>query len=274
MSKQSPPMPFPVLEQDALRARKFRTSRTIAALVLREMSTTYGRDPGGYLWAIVEPVAGLFLISVVFSYLFRSPPLGTSFPLFYATGYLPFMMFNDVANKMATSVNFSRPLLAYPAVTFLDALVARFLLNVLTHLMVGYIVFTTLIFVFGARVEIDLSAILTGYLMGAALGIGIGTLNCYLMTTFPIWERSWQILTRPLFIISGIFFLFGDLPAGAQDILWYNPLIHFVGMTRSGFFAAYQDDYISITYVAVIATLTFSLGLLLLWRNHRRLMES
>lgn len=262
------------LRQDALRARSFRTPRTIMALILREMSTTHGRSPGGYLWAIVDPVAGLLVLSAVFALAFASPPLGNSFPLFYASGFLPFMMFNEIANKMATSINFSRPLLAYPAVTFLDALIARFLLALLTHMMVAYIIFTTLIFVLGARAQIDLPYILLGIISTAALGIGIGTLNCFLMTSFAVWERTWQILTRPLFIISGIFFMFGDLPKVAQDILWYNPLIHVIGLMRSGFYAAYKDDYISLLYVWGIAVSTFTFGLLLLWRNHRRLLEN
>ena len=141
MSKPLPTGPSEGLRQDALRARKFRTSRTIAALILREMSTTFGRSPGGYLWAILDPVAGLLLLSFVFSLAFAGPPLGTSFGLFYATGYLPFVMFNEIANKMATSINFSKPLLAYPAVTLLDALIARFSLAILTNIMVGYIIY-------------------------------------------------------------------------------------------------------------------------------------
>lgn len=273
MSKPLPTGPSEGLRQDALRARKFRTSRTIAALILREMSTTFGRSPGGYLWAILDPVAGLLLLSFVFSLAFAGPPLGTSFGLFYATGYLPFVMFNEIANKMATSINFSKPLLAYPAVTLLDALIARFSLAILTNIMVGYIIFFTMVFVFSARAEIDLPYILLSVATTAALGIGVGTLNCYLMTTISLWERTWQILMRPLFIISGVFFLFSDLPALARDVLWYNPLIHTIGLMRVGFFATYKGDYISVIYVLVIASVTFVLGLLLLWRNHRRLME-
>ena len=53
------------------------------------------------------------------------PLIGTNFPLFYASGYLVFQMYHDIANKVATSLRFSRPLLAYPAVTFVDALLAR-----------------------------------------------------------------------------------------------------------------------------------------------------
>ena len=174
---------------------------------------------------------------------------------------------------MATSINFSKPLLAYPAVTLLDALIARFSLAILTNIMVGYIIFFTMVFVFSARAEIDLPYILLSVATTAALGIGIGTLNCYLMTTISLWERTWQILMRPLFLISGVFFVFSDLPALARDVLWYNPLIHTIGLMRVGFFATYKGDYISVIYVLVIASVTFVLGLLLLWRNHRRLME-
>jgi capsular polysaccharide transport system permease protein len=266
-------IPTAVSAQKGLKPRRFRSVRNIFALMLREMVTSYGNSPGGYLWKIIDPVLGLMLLSLVFSMALNVPPIGNSFALFYATGYFPFMMFNDVANKMATSITFSRPLLAYPAVTFLDALIARFLLNVLTHLMIGYIIFSVLIFVIGARTELDLPAVLLAVAMGSMLGIGVGTLNCYLMSAFFLWERAWQLATRPLFLISGVFFVFGALPQKAQDMLWYNPLVHVVGMMRSGFYANYDASYVSITYVAAISAVTFTLGLLLLWRHHSYLLE-
>lgn len=264
----------PPLERDGLRARKFRSARTIFALMLREMATTYGKSPGGYLWAVLEPVAALGMFSLGFSFMFTAPPIGNSFPMFYATGFLPFMLFNDVANKMATSINFSRALLAYPVVTFFDALAARFLLNILTHLMVSYLVFFSLIVVFGARAELNLPVILLGYGMAAFLGAGVGTLNCYLMTAFPVWERSWQIATRPLFIISGIFFTYDSMPASAQHIAWYNPLLHMIGVARGGFYGSYRADYVSVPLVLACGIIPLFLGMLLLWRHHRNLMEN
>lgn len=262
------------LKQDALRARKFRMSRTVFALMLREMATTYGRSPGGYLWALVEPAAAVALLSVIFSLAFAQPSLGTSFPLFYATGYLTFMMFNDVANKMATSIRFSQPLLAYPSVTFVDALLARFLLNTLTHVMVACIVFTGILVIFDTRAILHLPSVLTSLGMAAMLGLGVGTLNCYLMTAFPAWERAWQILTRPLFIISGIFFIYDDIPPAGQSVLWFNPLIHIVGMMRRGFYATYDAPYVSVIFVALISLVTLVTGLMLLHRFHRDLLQS
>ena len=89
-----------------LHARRFKTSRTVLALMLREMSTSYGRSPGGYLWAVLEPVGGLAVMTIAFSLAFRSPALGDNFPLFYATGYLPFMMYSDLAAKIGQSIRF------------------------------------------------------------------------------------------------------------------------------------------------------------------------
>ena len=54
------------LPQDPMRANRFRMPRTIVALVLREMATTHGRSPGGYVWAVLEPVAALIVMTVVF----------------------------------------------------------------------------------------------------------------------------------------------------------------------------------------------------------------
>ncbi|WP_311200115.1 hypothetical protein [Phaeobacter inhibens] len=61
--------------------RSMATLRTVAALVLREMSTRYGRTPGGYLWGILEPLAAILFLSLGFSLVIRTPSLGTSFPL-------------------------------------------------------------------------------------------------------------------------------------------------------------------------------------------------
>ena len=254
--------------------RVLRTPRSVLALMLREMVTTYGRSPGGYLWAILDPVAAITLLSFIFSQAFHAPALGASFPLFYATGYLPFMMFNDVANKIGATIRFSRPLLSYPAVTFLDAVLARFLLNTLTHVMVFFIVVFGIWLFLDALTSLDMLSIVIAMTMAASLALGIGTLNCYLMTAFPLWERIWQIATRPLFIISGVFFLYESLPETMRNVLWFNPLTHVIGEMRRGFYPTYDASYVSYTYVFAVALISFAIGLALLYRYHRDLLNS
>lgn len=237
------------------------------------MVTTYGRSPGGYLWAVLEPVAAIALLSFAFSIAFEQPPLGASFPLFYATAYLPYMMFHDVSNKVANAIRFSKPLLGFATVTWLDVIVARFALNTLTHVMVFAFVTGAMLLAFDTQAIPDAPRILSA--MGAAvtLALGIGATNAYLFTAFPAWERLWMVVTRPLFIVSGVFFLFEDLPHWVQDILWFNPLFHVTGEMRRGFYATYSGDYVSSSFAYGTGLGLLALGLMLLSRNHDDLVH-
>lgn len=253
--------------------RSFASLRSIAALVLREMSTTYGRSPGGYVWAILEPVAGIALLSLIFSYGFRNPALGTNFALFYATGLVPLVFFNTITARVGLAVVYSRQLLAYPSVTFLDAIIARFLLNALTQVMVAYVIFAGILYIFDVRVILNFPAIVMSIAMASALALGIGTLNCFLFTRFPVWQQVWSIVTRPLFLISCVFMLFDQIPAWAREWLWYNPIIHTVGMMRHGFYSTYHAPYVSVAYVMGVSLLCGTAGLLLLFRHQYDLLE-
>ena len=248
--------------------------RTVTALLLREMSTTYGRSALGYLWAILEPVAGIALMSFVFSYAFNSPAIGTNFPLFFATGMLPFSAYGDTTQKVSQALRFSRSLLFYPGVTFIDALLARFLMSFMTNIMIAVLVFTGIVLIFDLRLIIDVPAIILGFSMAFAFGAGVGTLNCYLLMAFPIWERIWAVLNRPLFIVSCIFFLYDTVPMPYKDWLWWNPLIHVIGQMRRSFYPQYAGEYVSYTYVFGLGLGLFALGLALLVRYHRDLQNS
>lgn len=253
--------------------RSFASLRSIAALVLREMATTYGRSPGGYLWAILEPTAGIALLSVIFSLGFRNPAIGTNFALFYATGLVPLVFFTAISNRVGLAVIYSRQLLAYPSVTFLDAILARFILNALTQVLVAYVIFTGILFIFDVRVILNFPAIAASLVMSGLLALGIGTLNCFLFTKFAVWQQVWSILTRPLFLVSSVFMLFDQIPAWARDWLWYNPIIHTVGMMRHGFYSTYHATYVSVAYVMGVSLVCGAAGLLLLHRHRYDLLE-
>ena len=231
------------------------------------MVTTYGRSPGGYLWAVLEPVAAIALLAFAFSLAFRAPSLGISFPLFYATGYLPYMLFHDISAKTAVAIRFSRPLLNFGAISWFDVLVARFLLNLFTHLVVGALVIGAMLVFLNTRAAPDMAIILMAVAMATMLAAGFGVMNAFLFLAFPAWERVWMILTRPLFIISGVFFLFEDVPSDVRDVLWYNPLFHVTGQMRAGFYPTYAADYVSPGFAFGLGTGLLFFGLLLISRH-------
>lgn len=247
---------------------RFPTIRTIVALMQREMISTYGRSPGGYIWAILEPVLAIAFLSIFFSLLLRSPSLGTNFPLFYASGALPFLFFNGVSAKIALSIRFSRQLLAYPKVTFIDAIMARLILNGVTQVVVFAIIINGIIVLYGLRLIIDYPSIILSFTMVFALSLGVGVFNCFLFAMLPLWDRVWNILTRPLFILSGVLFIPEDLPVTVREILIWNPLMHVVGIMRRGLFATYDASWASPVYVLGISFSLMLVGLIFLSRYH------
>lgn len=238
--------------------------RAIPALMLREIATTYGRTPGGWVWSVAEPVGAIALLSFAFSLAFAAPPLGQSFMLFYATGYLPFMMFLDLSSKIANALRFSRPLLHYPALARVDALLARLILNTLTHAVVGCVVLGGITLFDTTGAAWDPAGLVLVYGLTAWLAFAIGTLNCVLFARFRVWERLWQIAMRPMFVISGIFFVIEALPATYRDLAWWNPLLHITGLMRAAALPIYGAPLASPAFVAAVGIGALTLGLLAL----------
>ena len=259
--------------KEVFRPPTFKPLRVIAALILREMGAAYGRQPGGYVWAILSPLGAIGIMAIAFSFLVRSPALGTSFILFYATGYLPFNIYSDLASKVAMSLRYSRALLAYPGVGWLHAVLARFILNGLTLVTVFCLVIIGILLIVETRTVLDIRPILTGLAIMALTGLGVGLINCLLMGLYAVWERIWAIIARPLFLISGIFFLYDDMPRFAQNILWWNPLIHGTGLVRTGFYPTYHASYVSTAYAFGLPLTLITLGLLFMGRSYRTVLE-
>jgi capsular polysaccharide transport system permease protein len=250
--------------------RRFKTPRTIGALILREMQTTYGRSPGGYAWAFLEPIGGIALLTLILvsGFRVREPALGSNFQLFFASGLLVLTMFLAISGRVAQSINFSRNLLFYPGVKYTDALIARFLLNMLTQTLVFLVIVSGIVILFDVQTIIDPLPILAGVGLTGLVALGIGTLNCFLFNMVPVWEPIWQILTRPLFLVSTVFFTFEQIPQQYQDIGWWNPLVHLVALIRQGLYPSYDAYWVTPLYPATLGTLTLVFGLLFLRRFH------
>ena len=259
--------------QTSLKPPRFRPVRTILALMLREMSTTYGRSAGGYIWAVLQPVGMIVMLSLAFSLIVRTPSLGTNFILFYATGYLPYSFFSTLSAKTAAALRYSRPLLAYASVTWIDAVLARLILNVITAAAVFCIVITAVLMTRETRAVLNLLHVINGVGICILIGFGVGLCNAVIEGFWPVWGQIWSIVTRPLFIASGIIFLYEDAPQIAQSVLWWNPLIHGTALTRAGFYPTYQASFTSLLYCYGMALILIAIGLVFMRATYKTVLE-
>ena len=129
------------------------------------------------------------------------------------------------------------------------------------------------IFIFeGVETFIDWPLVMLAIGFTAVMGFSVGVLNCYLFHRFEIWQQIWSILTTPLFLISGVILLYEDMPRTAQEVLWYNPLLHLTGLMRAAFYPVYRPDYISLVYIGLWCLMPLVVGMMLMRLFHRDLL--
>lgn len=241
--------------------------------MLREMSTRFGRQPGGYVWIVLQPLGVIILLAMAFSLMQRHPSLGTSFLLFKATGFLILTKFKTVSQLVGQGLTYSKPLLEYPGVAWIDAMLARFFLNALIGVLVTALMLTGIVLYEGLNLVLDWPRIVLSISLTMLLAFGVGCLNCVLFMRFAVWANLWGMLTAPLMLVSGVIVLYESTPVFAQKILWYNPVMHLTGMIREGFYSTYTPTYISVPYVLACSLIPMALGLLVLRRYSRVLLE-
>lgn len=242
------------------------------ALIVREMTTRYGNKFGGYMWAILDPVLFVTILTIIFSAVAHMPPLGRSFPLFFATGYATFYIYRSLMEQIGLSVRVNLPLLSYPVVRPIDTIVARAVLQVITLFLVNLILFGGLFLITDID-RVNWWPIMLGSIIAAGLGIGVGTANVVWFNLSSTYEQVWMIVNRPAFIVSGVFFLPESIPMPFREILLWNPLVHIIGLVRTGFYPTYRATYINMPYIVGLAIFSLVFGLILVWAFDSKLRE-
>ncbi|MGB0497273.1 MAG: ABC transporter permease [Rubricella sp.] len=233
------------------------------ALVLREIEASGGRTPGGYAWAVVEPVAVVLLLTFTLGAFFEAPPVGPGFALFFASGYLPFALYVDVSARVAASIRFSKPLMAYRPVGPVQAILARFMLAALTQIVVCVPLLASAVATAPAPVWPDWTTILAGFAIMAALAFAFGALTAAVAVHLPLWERLWAMVNRPLLLFSAVIYTVEDAPERWAALLVLNPLVHGIGLVRAGLFDGYGAHYVQPHYPVLLAlcALLFALAI-------------
>src|SRR3546814_16418763 len=72
----------------------------VFALVLREMQTRFGARRMGAFWMLFEPIAHVILMLFIFGFIRGREVPGMEFPVFFATGIIPFLMLRNLTLRI------------------------------------------------------------------------------------------------------------------------------------------------------------------------------
>ena len=245
--------------------------RVIFALILREIKSRFGNQRLGYIWAILEPVLFVVVLSIVFSLRGRYSPQGLGLELFLVTGVVPYFLFRHIMAASVRALTANRQLLTYPQVQMNDIIFARALLEFATSVVVFVVILTLIHLIKIDRVAIDFPlGVLAGFFMMALFGLGLGLILSSLFPIFPsVQPMSEALLGRPLFFTSGAFFSAEIMPEKAREILLWNPLFHVIEYIRGAFFPGIESLYFDPQYTLTFMIVLLFMGLLMQRALHR-----
>lgn len=238
--------------------------RVVHALILRETRTRYGKTRLGHLWALFEPLAHMLTFAAIFTFMGRPSPLGGSVAMLVLTGLFPYALFSNLATQLMNAVEANKVLLSYPHVTPFDVMAARTILEVVTQI----VVFTVVLFILGVngywdfKIDNVFNVILVIF-VATGLGVGVGLINSVLAFKLPSYAQTFSIFMRPMYFMSGIFFVVGWMSTDIQGVLYYNPVVHLIEWFRSAIYVNYESTYMDKKYLLGFTITVLFFGLLL-----------
>ena len=238
--------------------------RVVSALVLRETRTRFGHSKIGYAWALLEPIAGIYILLVVYQLFGRHTPVGSSLELFFITGFIPYQFYDRTATRLSGAITANKALLNLPIVKNVDVIFGRAILELATNLVVLLILLGGM-WASGVEEAIprDPFLLAQAILMCWLLGIGVGAVNAVLNALIKSWDNVFRLITRPLYLLSGIFFMPEKLPSPFNEWFLWNPVLHGIEWFRSGFYEGYGkyslDRGYLLTWVLVSLLIGFAL---------------
>lgn len=245
--------------------------RVINALILRETKTRYGNYKIGFLWALIEPLVGVTVFVAIFASLRNDSPSGMPLVPFMLVGFASYSFFRDPWGSMQGAISNSRHLLTFPQVTTFDVIMARGVLDTLINFFVlGFLLYMAHLAGFEVRVERPLGVLMACALL-CVLGLGAGFLFASLEPLVPsVKQLGTQVLSRPLYFGSGLFFTADTIPAPIREYLLYNPILHMMELLRGEFFYEFETSHGSWSYACSWAFGMFAVGLLTHQALHKR----
>ena len=243
--------------------------RVVAALLMREIITRYGRHNIGFFWLFAEP--GMFTVGVAEIWLnLHHESRGLPVVACAFTGYSTILLWRNCGNKCSQAITPNLSLLYHHNVRVIDVLFGRILLELSGCTMSFVFLFIVFNSVGWLKMPDKWTVLVEGYLLMAYFATGLATMVCACSELSEVFERVWHPITYFMLPISGLTYMVGWLPHQYQYLALYVPMVNGTEMIRDGYFGHYVHAKYSATYLALWSTGLLFGGLIFLKLFARR----
>jgi len=247
-------------------------TRVIHALMLREMTTRFGRENIGFLWIMVEPLLFACLVAVMWSFMKGSMEHGVSLVAFTVSGYIPLVLFRSSVSRAVWLFKANGSLMYHRQIKILDFVLVRFCLELIGHMM-AYVFIATLLSVIGFfPYPHDLSFMLLGGLYFSYFTLAVSLVLAPLSEVSETIEKFIPVTTYLMVPFSGAFNMASWLAPHARDALLYSPPVHGMEMMRYGIFGHAVSPHYDYFYPLAVNSVLALVGLVMCRHIRRTLV--
>lgn len=247
---------------------------TVKALFFREIRTRFGKYRLGYLWAILEPAAHLFILLAIFRFIVSRTMTDISFPVFLLNGIIPYLLFSSIVKRSLKAIEANQGLFNYRPVKPVDTVIARVLLETTIYAFVY--VFLMLVMFFCDELTSIHNILLLFAIWCALVLLSSGTGMLFMVTgkLYPETEKYLPIMLKPLYFISCIMYPLHAITVDYSKYLLWNPIVHIVELSRKAVVYGYVSEGADIIYLEFVSLAVFFIGLAVCQISEDRMLTS
>lgn len=246
--------------------------RVIKALMIRELTTRFGRENIGFLWIMAEPLLFATLVGVLWRFMKGPEDHGINVIAFVATGYIPLVMFRTSVNRAIRSIGVNASLMYHRQIKILDLTFVRFLIEFIGHMMAYLFIGIILIAAGQFPIPHDIGFFLLGWTYYALFTLGLTLIIAPLSELSEVLEKLMPVTTYMMVPFSGAFNNVSWLTPAAQEAVLYSPPVHGMEMMRYGIFGDAVSPHYEFFYPLAFSMVLISIGLLLSRTVRRKLV--
>ncbi|BEU04050.1 transport permease protein [Agarivorans sp. OAG1] len=248
----------------------------IVALYKRELKTRFGVYRLGWLWAILEPLLFVSVLSIMFDLRGKTNGLGNAeFPVFVMTGIVPLLLFRNGVKSGLGAVQANKGLFSYPMVRPFSSILARLILEFSIYLSVLVILSSGFTWLGYQAVPTDLPKVTASLLSVTFLAWGVGLILCAVRCYMESITKVWAVVTMPLMIISGaVVPILQIVPSNYHHWLTWNPVLHALELLRQGWIEQYPIYVDGFSFLLLSALSVMFVGMVLYRLNWQKMVSS
>lgn len=248
-----------------------RQTRVIGALIMREMTTRYGRQGLGFAWVIGEPLVFCFGVLILWTLTKPAYEHGVRLAPFVMTGYMSLILIRHFISLLASALQANLGLMYHRQVAPLHLLFSRALLELGGATAAFMVVYGILLALKEVSLPHDYLLLYCGWLLLAWTALGFALVLTGLAMRYDIMERLVPVISYVLIPISGAFYMVSWMPASAREYVMLIPFVHGIEMVRAGVFGEFVPTYYNPPYAMFVGAILNITGLLIIAASRDRI---